>query len=62
MKTPAPQSKFQHIKQISSLYQARSNGLHIGATIFEHRRCECERRRREALLGGSGGMPPPENF
>ena len=23
---------------------------------------QIERRRREAHLGGSGGMPPPENF
>ena len=26
--------------------------------FLEHRRCECERRLREATLGGSGGMPP----
>ena len=40
--------------------QTASNEIHIGATIFEHGRCEGERGMREALLEGSGDMLPRE--
>ena len=45
--------------------QRRSHLFLVGAAEIERRRGECERRRREGIIGGSWGMPPPpppENF
>ena len=42
--------------------QGRSIVLVIGETFYKHRTCERERRRREAVLGVSGGMLPRKIF
>ena len=43
--------------------QGRSHLFLVGAAEIERRRQECERRRREAMLEGSGGIPPhPPTF
>ena len=42
--------------------QGRSIVFVIGETNYKDRTCERERRRREAVLGGYGGMLPREIF
>ena len=51
-------SLFLHMQKAGFLMtrQGRSNVFVIGAIKLKHRRCERECRRREAVLGVSGGM------
>ena len=40
-----------------NIHQRRSHLFLVGAAENERRRRKCERGRREAILGGYGGMP-----
>ena len=43
-------------------YQRRSHLFLVGAAEIERRWRECERRRREAVLGRPGACPPPRQI
>ena len=53
-------SVFFHFNQCN--IQGRSIVFVIGETYYKHRTCKGERRRREAVLGGCGGMLPRKFF
>ena len=42
--------------------QRHSHLFLVGATEIERQKCECELRRRKAILGGSGDMLPLKIF